>query len=312
METLQAVIPTERAVAVVDYENSQNCGDKAIWLGQTHALKRLGLTSVYTCTLADYDRDVLKQRLGDGTILVRGGGNFGDLYPYHKFHRRIVKDFPENKILMFPQTAHFQDPGELAETRRIFNAHSDLTMLARDVESYVLMRQAFHRNTVILCPDIAFALPSLRRRSTAAVDIVWVARTDREGRYGDLLPQLTMLGVEKFRREYACIDRLDGERLIARFENSNSGIMLTDWYSVKFERNEGKHAYESLDYDQQAQFVVRQALNILSRGRVVITDRLHGHILCLMLGIPHILLDNSYGKNRRYFNAWTYNADVAH
>jgi pyruvyl transferase EpsO len=43
----------------------------------------------------------------------------------------------------------------------------------------------------------------------------------------------------------------------------------------------------------------------LSRGRVVITDRLHGHILCLLLGIPHVVLDNSYGKISAFIETWT-------
>ena len=41
------------------------------------------------------------------------------------------------------------------------------------------------------------------------------------------------------------------------------------------------------------------------RGRVVITDRLHAHILCLLLGIPHAVLDNNYGKLSRFLDAWT-------
>jgi len=44
---------------------------------------------------------------------------------------------------------------------------------------------------------------------------------------------------------------------------------------------------------------------VLSQGRLVITDRLHGHILSLLMGIPHVLLDNSYGKVRRFYEAWT-------
>jgi pyruvyl transferase EpsO len=49
---------------------------------------------------------------------------------------------------------------------------------------------------------------------------------------------------------------------------------------------------------------------ILSTGRYVLTDRLHGHILCMLLGIPHILLDNSYGKNRGFFEQWTRESDL--
>jgi pyruvyl transferase EpsO len=36
----------------------------------------------------------------------------------------------------------------------------------------------------------------------------------------------------------------------------------------------------------------------------VITDRLHGHILCTLLGIPHCVIDNSYGKIGGFADAW--------
>ena len=58
-------------------------------------------------------------------------------------------------------------------------------------------------------------------------------------------------------------------------------------------------------FDYQA----RQRMNIgcalLARGSVVVTDRLHGHILSLLLGIPQVVLDNSYGKVRQFHETWT-------
>jgi exopolysaccharide biosynthesis predicted pyruvyltransferase EpsI len=44
---------------------------------------------------------------------------------------------------------------------------------------------------------------------------------------------------------------------------------------------------------------------LLSSGRVVITDRLHAHLLCLLAGIPHAVLDNSYGKLGGFLDRWT-------
>jgi exopolysaccharide biosynthesis predicted pyruvyltransferase EpsI len=35
-----------------------------------------------------------------------------------------------------------------------------------------------------------------------------------------------------------------------------------------------------------------------------VTDRLHGHILSDLLGIPHVVLDNEYGKIAAYLDAW--------
>jgi pyruvyl transferase EpsO len=44
---------------------------------------------------------------------------------------------------------------------------------------------------------------------------------------------------------------------------------------------------------------------------VVITNRLHGHILCGLLGIKHFLSDNSYGKLRACFETWTHGLSTA-
>jgi pyruvyl transferase EpsO len=44
----------------------------------------------------------------------------------------------------------------------------------------------------------------------------------------------------------------------------------------------------------------------LSQSRLVINNRLHWHLLCLLLGIPNILLPNSYYKNEAFYKAWTY------
>lgn len=41
-----------------------------------------------------------------------------------------------------------------------------------------------------------------------------------------------------------------------------------------------------------------------SHADVVITSRLHGHILALLLGIKVVLKDNSYGKNSAYYSEW--------
>ena len=46
-------------------------------------------------------------------------------------------------------------------------------------------------------------------------------------------------------------------------------------------------------------------------GRMVLTDRLHAHILSLLLGKPRIVLDNSYGKIAKFADMWTRDAAFA-
>jgi pyruvyl transferase EpsO len=42
----------------------------------------------------------------------------------------------------------------------------------------------------------------------------------------------------------------------------------------------------------------------------VITDRLLAHVLCLLLGIPHVLLNDESGKNWHFHETWTRDAEL--
>src|SRR5262249_31200360 len=81
---------------LVDFPDSANAGDHAIWLGEQVLLKSLGIDVAYECSMQSYDAARLKEAVGSGTILMHGGGNFGDLYVYHHFRHQVLKDFPHN------------------------------------------------------------------------------------------------------------------------------------------------------------------------------------------------------------------------
>jgi hypothetical protein len=59
------------------------------------------------------------------------------------------------------------------------------------------------------------------------------------------------------------------------------------------------------DYDAMSKVCLSRAVTLLSIGRLVITDRLNAHILCLLHGIPHILLNNATGENWSFYETWT-------
>lgn len=48
---------------------------------------------------------------------------------------------------------------------------------------------------------------------------------------------------------------------------------------------------------------------LLGSARFVITDRLHGHILSTLIGVPHVLMDSKLGKNLNFHNTWTRDCD---
>jgi exopolysaccharide biosynthesis predicted pyruvyltransferase EpsI len=51
------------------------------------------------------------------------------------------------------------------------------------------------------------------------------------------------------------------------------------------------------------------ARSVLSRTRGH-PDRLHGHILCLLLNIPHVFLNDDSGKNWNFHETWTRDAEL--
>jgi pyruvyl transferase EpsO len=57
-------------------------------------------------------------------------------------------------------------------------------------------------------------------------------------------------------------------------------------------------------YYQLAKERLLRGETLLSSGKVVVTDRLHAHILCTLLDIPHVVLDNSYRKIGNFRDAW--------
>ena len=304
-ESFAALIPRDIPAALVDYPISTNCGDHAIWLGQKKLLSELGIPNAYECSVQTYDRDAMAAKLGNGTILMQGGGNFGDRYPiHHEFRLRVLQDFPNNKVILFPQQVTFLDNDYLQRTADILAGHPDVTLFARGVIAQHMFTRYFgHTTRVELAPDMAFMLGPQPRRSEPLYDIVWIARTDQEraNDQTEVAARLSSQGAEKY-----VLPRFpDGVEINFVVKQRPPTVFLTDWYSLFFENEDARLAYQRLESGARAEATVARALHILSLGRVVITDRLHGHIFCLLLGIPHILLNNDSGKNWNFYETWT-------
>jgi exopolysaccharide biosynthesis predicted pyruvyltransferase EpsI len=295
---LRPLLPADAPCALLDFPDHANVGDSAIWLGETEWLRRAGCPLVYVCDMAAFSPEMLAARLGGGVILLHGGGNLGDFWWEHQqFRERVIQDFPWNKIIQLPQTIHFEDQWGVGEARRVFNAHPDFTLLCRDRRSLDIASAEFACRS-LLCPDMAFALGALPHAGPPAREVLWLCRTDAESAGG---PLPDVVGdVER-------ADWLDEEPTPLRERcRSRSAELASD--------SGGRMAL--LDellatYDPLAQERLDRGRRLLCRGKAVVTDRLHGHILCLMMGVPHLLLDNVYGKVRRFYDTWTSGCGLA-
>jgi exopolysaccharide biosynthesis predicted pyruvyltransferase EpsI len=303
-DSLKPLLEGQRQCALLDFPNHANVGDSAIWLAQERYVRRAGLRVVYRCDANSYSERRLASTIGQGVILLTGGGNLGDLYAVNQeLRERVIRRFSQNTIIQLPQSISFRSRENLDRARTIFNAHPALTLLLRDAGSLDLARNEF-RAPSILCPDIAFTLGPFKRRAAAVVPIFWLARSDNESKHAELAE----MGAGVERQDWmgeapgpiGKLDRMLG-RVAARFQGKAvllDQFMSSNVYGPWFRRLASER--------------VEAGLRRLSRGRVVITDRLHAFILSLLMGVPHVVLDNSYGKLQAFHNTWTVKSPITH
>src|SRR5258708_35184887 len=153
------LIPRDRSAALVDFPDSANCGEHAVWLGQKRLLSELGIPIAYESSAQSYDRDAMASRIGTGTIFMQGGGNLGR-HPFRQEARlRVLQDFPNNKIILFPQQVTSRDNQELERIAKAIGRHPDVTLFARSTEAQLLLTEHFREYARIeLAPDMSFLL----------------------------------------------------------------------------------------------------------------------------------------------------------
>ncbi len=306
-EMLDSVIGCELAghpeVALATFPNHWNLGDTAVWAGQRAVLARLGVGVSYVCDFRTYRPDALRRALPEGPILLSGGGNFGDVYPNEQgLRERILDDFPDRLVVQLPQSVWFRSEANLDAMRRRCERSARFVMLARDRRSLDLVRARFGV-PARLAPDMAFGLPDLRPQRRAAVtDVLWLLRRDIEAsanapRRGlaskdpGVLGDWTRPGFSRRGVPWGAYAR--AHWLSWRLRQMPAGLLHSREAWVK-------HSFEAL-----ASLRMEIACRFVSAGRVLVTDRLHGHILALLLGIPNVCLDNRDGKVRQFYQTWT-------
>lgn len=290
LRVLSEVVPPG-PVALLGFPNHGNPGDEAIWLGEEAALQRLGIAVGYRCAYLGFSPRALRDAVGDGPVLLNGGGNFGDLYRgQQQLRERVLAECRSNPVVQLSQSIHFEDPSNLDRVRQLIGAHGRVTVLCRDSRSEALAKTAFDAD-VQACPDMALAAPLLvDDRPPRLAEVVWITRGDRESSW------------EPPRED---------------------GIHVVDWAVPPDGRSQWppgrertwtvvQQGIEQMELDQRfaatmwrpisdtfaslAEAWVTRAQQLVMAADVVVTERLHGHLLCLLAGVPHVVLDGGYGK----------------
>ncbi len=295
------------------YPDHWNVGDSAIWCGTMRVLSELGVRVGYGCDPWTYDPHALRAAVPDGPILLLGGGNFGDAYaPECTTRARILSDFADRRIIQLPQSIWFRNPDSIPPLASLLSGARDFTLLLRDRASLAIAQRHFPGVAAALCPDAAMALDVQRLPCAAHVPVLALWRHDAES-LGDL-PELPegwcvrdWVTPEEGRQE-------DEARLVSITAHEfRTWVGATpSWPPPPVRYPDDPHPlrrrmawrYIPEKWDSLAHERTRRGVEILSRGRVVITNRLHAHLLCLLAGIPHVVCDTANGKVFAHRDTW--------
>lgn len=284
---------------ILDLPYHANIGDILIWEGEKTFLKTLP----YKCLSHSSCR--WKGSINSNTvILLHGGGNFGDLYrKYQDFRLEIIKNYPNNKIIMFPQSVCYQDPTYITHDSEIISKHNNLYLCARDTPSYEFMKKHFPCNNILLVPDMAFCISDdflTRYNSTGNQRKLFLSRLDKESNASldNVLKDFEI-------RDWPSCERLDPVVAITlAIENirelcSNVSVLniflssFSDFFADKCLRP----------------YMVNKGLRFVEQYDDIVTTRLHTLIVSVLLNKKVRYVDNISGKLSAYVESWLSNCD---
>lgn len=315
VSTLKEVLGGERNVAIVDAPNQRNVGDSLIWAGEMAYVEELGLRVRYVADLWTYDPAALRRAMPSGVILLHGGGNFGDLWPGHQILREmVVADLPDYRIIQLPQSIQFRDEERARVANTIIGAHPDFTALIRDHIS--LQRAAHHLPDVSVrfCPDMALGWDAPQVSVEKSVtNVLVIARADMEAssnlasvgddwltgaksRVTDWWPRGKFVLPWRLARSMSLVYRFY-VKVRKRWR----------WLPVGWPDKVGAFAIKEIN-----RVNIAGAVDMYARARVIVVDRLHAHVLAVLLGIPHVVMDNNYRKISAIYEEYSGEFSTAH
>ncbi|WP_314139196.1 polysaccharide pyruvyl transferase family protein [uncultured Plantibacter sp.] len=306
-ESLSKAIGSAQDVALLDAPSLINVGDSMIWEGQVAYMKRLGLSIRYRSDMQSYSAARLRRALPEGgVVLLRGGGNFGDVWLGHQaFRERVARDLPDIPIVQLTQSVLFRDPARAAEANRILGAHPAFTLLVRDELSYRRAAEQLPDVQKVMSYDMALgwdpSIPVTALRDRAVV----IARDDREASSG------LLAAASSWEASYEVMVTDWGHNVHPQRWADTRGRLSANGKKVSRRRRFhlpfpvlSQSAVEA-DLAYLNTWNVDYAVGLFSSAKAMVVDRLHAHVLASLLGIPHVVLDNDHGKISTVFEAYT-------
>lgn len=268
-----------KKIIYVDTPEHSNLGDHAIAIAINKILKEK-YKEYLILDFSDRKYDRNKELIGklinkNDIIIIHGGGNFGNLYLHHEIRRRdIVERFPNNKIIVMPQSISFTNDEvgkkEIEKSNEIYSKHKNFNIITRDVKSYEYGKQYFPSNNIYLAPDSVLYLEDWYRNDIDRKDVILTLRSDKE----------------------KALDNEKIDRIIKYLESKKINFRKDDTIQ-KYPVNRETREYE-----------VKNMLRKISSAKLNITDRFHGVIFSVITNTPVIVfksLDHKIEEGVKWF-----------
>jgi len=303
-ESLSPLIQRKK-VALFGLPFHGNIGDSLISLGEFTFIKDVRAKCIYTRQLLDTDTPYPK--LPDECIvLLQGGGDFGDVWRGIQEERiKIIKQYPNNTIIIFPQTVNYANIETCKRDSENLEVHKKLHICARDLQSYEFLTSNFV-NSILLVPDMAFYIPIERLTKFCAKKSsgqLYLKRGDKEFNNSIEIQNLGGSTISDWPitdNQLRCIKNnfaILGITGALRLRNYIRSATLLQKITLKYIT---KYGYWT---------IARIGVEFISKFDRLTVTRLHAGILSLLINKPVTILDNSYGKNRNFYDTWLKNVE---
>ncbi|BDE83289.1 hypothetical protein CE91St52_00660 [Phascolarctobacterium faecium] len=208
---------------------------------------------------------ILKKKIKEtDLIFFQSGYTFTGIHPYENMHRKIVENFPYNKIVFLPQTVKFKNQKILENVQNFYGKYDNIYFFARDKISYDIYKSIFPEHRNVHCfPDIVTTeIGNYDFNNNERNGILLCVRNDVEKLYSF---QEISLFKEKLQK-------------IAK-------VSLSDTNSETKE-NSLKEYWKKIE----------ETIDDYAQYQVIITDRYHGTIFALIANTPVIILKTTDHK----------------
>lgn len=230
-----------------------------------------------SCTEYEKESDAVASRISpEDIIVINGGGNIDSLHlRLLDMTESIISRFPENQIMIFPQTLFFEDTefGKIEEERfrNCLINHGKIGLLVREEKSFVLASKLFESSSVDVKQTLDMALSlDYAHKIKQRRGICLCFRDDREmtEEHGSSIrEQLQRKGID-----YSEISTILSDRVTMNNREEKLSLFLDE----------------------------------IAGTKLVVTDRLHCMIFCAITATPCIVMNNTTGKVKGVYDQISY------